>query len=368
MQATQANRDEVRAWIEKSITPEYLWRMEMPLEQQQAEGAFFPVAEIQVPFAVGMDVYKYAVSYDRQTEDKMRRDISDIIRTPLAKSDYHTYQLRRNGYVKDSPRAQLYAALTSAEYGFIGLTEKEYEALLDSQEKPPRFYLSRGSKVPGIWADMPECISHITYADFCALAQQARNNVKAEIAKKPIPEAWTPVKITVPPPPPATAAAPVAPKAAPAAAPVSQGVDFTDDDAELLLANWVRQVKADATQDPAPDPAPKPTAEAYDAAKRKSPASIKTTRTKPAEPIMTKSKAHRTSHRAQDTTSHVSSLIKRRTGINRILEMLNEVPHMDSASEDEKAQVMALRKQILEDSINTSRGILDGLGVSSNSR
>lgn len=176
-----AQRDEIRQWIIDSITPDYLRRMEMPLEQQRAEGKLFPVEGLEVPFAQGVNVYKYAVGYGLTTDNLLQRDLADAMRTPLSQAAYEAYIHRRDSHIVNTPMARLYAAITSGEYGFIGLTEKEYEELQDPSTRAPKFVTQRHSPTCDIWADKPECLVDCPYKEFLKLAEQARDAVKAEM-------------------------------------------------------------------------------------------------------------------------------------------------------------------------------------------
>lgn len=176
MTISNDDRAKISQWIkDECLNVDYAKRMVMPLEQQRAEGKLFPVEDKEIPFANGVELWKYVVCKSLMSNDTMQKDLLDLKEKKLAASAYEHYEhwLAKEN-VKALPSAKLYAALISAQCGFIGLTAQEFKAL---QSAPATGKFANNISVAKeIFQSRPGALAQCEYSEFMEIAKDVLAN------------------------------------------------------------------------------------------------------------------------------------------------------------------------------------------------
>lgn len=242
---------EVKEWIKNSITDDYLLRMQMTFEEQKAKGLLFPIEGLEVDFAEGMGVYKYALSRDQYSDNVLKRDIKSAIDKSISAATYEIYKTRAESQTRQIGIVRLYAGLAAAQCGFIGLSEEEYDELCEPS-KSPQFSKGEKSALTDIWIGRPERLGDIPFNTFRELAtdvcKQRLLELQEEAARVQATKAAQPLGATLGTTPsvkPVLTPA-VLPEAAPLAATAQSGGEVDDSELDGFIVGLAARVNRKA--------------------------------------------------------------------------------------------------------------------------
>lgn len=167
MALDETGKEAIKEWIDNSILDSNYCRWRARPDESQ----FFPVAGIQVPFAEGIAVLKYATTGGYTFDvNAMCRDIRSVRKAgQVSKSEYTAWQQRAKPSYAQKPLLYLCAAIIEMESGCYSLTPDEFKALKDLQLRGTYNGVPDAQEIA---KTRPRALANAEYGEYLALVNE----------------------------------------------------------------------------------------------------------------------------------------------------------------------------------------------------